>query len=409
MNQRSLHKTIESFDSKEFSSSDELLSHVLHQIVSTDRIEISGGRVWKLDKAKYSYVLIAQAGMENKIKQGFSVKVDEYKTFKQLVAHRTIIAKETNAYLRSKGINKFSATGVGEIVTVKNTALYRYVLSFNTDLQHEELAPTLNIISIAVSSMLKNRSIEKQSAQLKKDLDKAREIQRSILPAHELQFHNYEMFGISLADRIVGGDFFDYIISDEKDRVGIVIGDAASKGISAAVQALYVSGALRMGASYQTQINKLISNINTLVHHAFSDDRFLTLFFAELINDKHGLCVYVNAGHSSPIVYRAKTNSIELLHATGNIIGPFPNQIYRSEGIMLEKDDIVLMYTDGVSEAMDANGNQYTEQRLVTTLKELKKEKAQNIARLIVEDVQKFSAKGKYTDDKTIVVVKRIK
>lgn len=409
MNQRSLHKTIESFNSKEFASSDELLSHVLHQIVTTDRIEIKGGRVWKLDTAKYSYELIAQAGMDEKIKQHFTVKVDEYKTFKQLPVHRTIVAKETNAYLRSKGISKFSATGVGEIVTIKNVELYKYVLSFNTDLDHEQLAPTLNIISIAVSSMLKNSHMERKSAQLQKDLDKARDIQRSILPAHELQFHNYEMFGISLADRIVGGDFFDYILSDEKDRVSIVIGDAASKGISAAVQALYVSGALRMGASYQTKISNLIRNINSLVHHAFSDDRFLTLFIAELIEDKHGLCVYVNAGHSSPIVYRAKTNTTELLEATGNIIGPFPDQMYRSEGIMLAKGDIILLYTDGVSEAMDAAGNQYTEQRLINKLRELKQEKAQNIARMIIEDVQKFSAKGKYSDDKTIVVVKRIK
>lgn len=409
MNQRSLHKTIESFADKEFASSEELLTHVLHQIVSNDRIEIKGGRVWKLDAAKFSYELVAQSGTIERIKPKFTVKIDEYRMFKQLSHHRTIVARETNTYLQSKGIKKFSATGVGDIVTVKGTALYPYVLSFNTDLDHERVAPTLNIISIALTSMLKNRSIERRSTQLQKDLDKAREIQRSILPAHELQFHNYEMFGISLADRIVGGDFFDYIMSEEKDRVGIVIGDAASKGISAAVQALYVSGALRMGASYQTKISNLIRNINALVHHAFTDDRFLTLFYAELTNDKQGLCVYVNAGHSSPIVYRAKTNATELLEATGNIVGPFPDQMYRSEGIMLGKGDIMLLFTDGVSEAMDAVGNQYSEKRLIEKLIEHKNEKAQNIARLIVEDVQKFSAKSKYSDDKTIVVVKRIK
>ena len=409
MNQRLLHKTIESFDSRQFNSSDELLKHVLHQIIANDHIEIKGGRVWKLDKAKFAYELVEQAGMIEKIKPHFTVKVDEYKQFKMLAQQRTIVSKETNAYLRSKGIGKYSATGVGEIINVKGFDLYRYVLSFNTNLDRDHIAPTLNIISIAVSSMLKNRSIEKKSKQLQKDLSKASEIQRSILPAHELQFHNYEAFGISLADRIVGGDFFDYILSEEKDRVGIVIGDAASKGISAAVQALYVSGALRMGATYQTKISNLIRNINGLVHRTFSDDRFLTLFYAELSNDKQGLCVYVNAGHASPIIYRAKTNTTELLEATGNIIGPFPDQMFRSEGIMLGKEDIMLLFTDGVSEAMDVTGNQYTEKRLITKLIELKNEKPQNIARLIIEDVQKFSARGKYSDDKTIVVIKRVK
>ncbi|MCK9409038.1 MAG: PP2C family protein-serine/threonine phosphatase [Bacteriovoracaceae bacterium] len=409
MNQRSLYKTIESFDSKKFASTEEMLSHILHQIVSNDRIEIQGGRVWKLDTVKNTYEVIAQQGEVEKIKPNFSLKVDEYKLFKQLAMHRTILAKETNEYLRSKGILKYSATGVGELVTVKGNQLYPYILSFNTDVQHEIVAPTLNIISLAVTSMVKNRRIERRTSQLQKDLDKAREIQRSILPAHELQFHNYEMFGISIADRIVGGDFFDYIMSEEKDRVGIVIGDAASKGISAAVQALYVSGALRMGASYQTKISNLIHNINDLVHHTFSDDRFLTLFYAELSNDLKGLCVYVNAGHSSPIIYRATTKSIEYLEATGNIIGPFPNQLYRSEGMMLAKGDIMLLYTDGVSEAMDNLGVQYSEKRLAAKLCELRNEKAQNIARLIIEDVQIHSAKSKYSDDQTIVVVKRIK
>jgi sigma-B regulation protein RsbU (phosphoserine phosphatase) len=409
MNQRSLHKTIESFADTQFASSEALLTHVLHQIVANDRIEIKGGRVWKLDSGKYSYELIAQFGTIEKIKPKFTVRVDEYRMFKQLASHRTIVAKETNAYLQSKGIRKYSATGVGDIVTVKNTLLYRYVLSFNTDLSYEQIAPTLNIISIAVTSLLKNRSIERRTTQLQKDLDKAREIQRSILPEHELQFHNYEMFGISLADRIVGGDFFDYIVSEEKDRVGIVIGDAASKGISAAVQALYVSGALRMGATYQTKISNLIHNINELVHHTFTDDRFLTLFYAELTNDLKGLCVYVNAGHSSPIVYRANTNTTELLEATGNIIGPFPKQMYRSEGIILAKGDIMLLFTDGVSEAMNATGEQYSENRLIEKLRGLKDEKAQTIAKLIIEDVQKFSAKSKYSDDKTIVVAKRVK
>ncbi|MGA9408710.1 MAG: PP2C family protein-serine/threonine phosphatase [Bacteroidota bacterium] len=409
MNQRQLHKTIESFDSRKFESSEDLLKHVLHQIVQNDSIEIQGGRVWKLNTSKYAYELVGQVGAMEKIKPHFLVKVNEYRMFKTLPKHRTVVAKETNPYLRSKGILKYSATGVGEIVKVRDVDLYRYVMSFNTDLTHDQIAPTLNIIGIAVTSMLKSRHIERKSAQIEKDLDKAREIQRSILPEHELRFHNYEMFGVSVADRVVGGDFFDYIVSDENDRVSIVIGDAASKGISAAVQALYVSGALRMGATYQTKITALIRTINTLVHRAFSDDRFLTLFYAELINDKHGLCVYVNAGHPNPILYRAKLNATEPLESTGNVIGPFPDQVFRSEGIMIGKGDVLLLFTDGVTETMDANGNQYTEKRLTDKLLDLKQNSAKDIARLILEDVQKFGSKGKYSDDKTIVVVKRIK
>ncbi|MGE5313240.1 MAG: PP2C family protein-serine/threonine phosphatase [Acidobacteriota bacterium] len=409
MNQRQLNKTIASFDSKTFSSSEELLTHVLHQIVAHDTISIHGGRVWKLERECVGYRLIAQVGSVEKIEPDFMVRVSEYRMFKDLSKHRTIVAKETNSYLRSKGIRKYSATGVGDLVKVDGMELFQYVLSFNTDMNHDSAAPTLNIIGMTVTHMLRDRHIARKQALLTKDLDKASEIQRSILPAHEMKFHNYEVFGISMADRIVGGDFFDYIRDEEDDRLGIAVGDAASKGISAAVQALYVSGALKMGAGYQTKISSLIRKLNNLVHHAFTDDRFITLFYAELAKDRQGLCTYVNAGHCAPMLYRASSDTIECLEATGNIIGPFPNQYYRSEGVMIGKGDIMLIFTDGVSEAMDASGMQFSEGRLSKRLKELKKHSAKEITSLLIEDVLSFNARGAYSDDKTIVVIKRVK
>jgi sigma-B regulation protein RsbU (phosphoserine phosphatase) len=98
-----------------------------------------------------------------------------------------------------------------------------------------------------------------------------------------------------------------------------------------------------------------------------------------------------------------------MLESTGNIIGPFPDQIFRSEGTMISKGDILLLFTDGVSEAMDSAGNQYTEKRLTEKLSELKNKTPKDIAGLLLEDVQQFSAKSKYSDDKTVVVIKRIK
>ena len=179
--------------------------------------------------------------------------------------------------------------------------------------------------------------------------------------------------------------------------------------ISAAVQALYVSGALRMGADYETKISSLMRRINGLVHRTFSDERFLTLFYAELSNDKKGLCVYANAGHNAPILYHPKTEQFEFLVATGQILGPFPDQRYRSEGVMISKGDVLVLYTDGVSEAMDSEGRMYTEQRLAQKIRENAGKSAKEITQLIIEDVQVFSTKSKYSDDKTVVTIKRRK
>jgi len=168
-------------------------------------------------------------------------------------------------------------------------------MSFNTDLTHDQIAPTLNIIGIAVTSMLKSRHIERKSAQIEKDLDKAREIQRSILPEHELRFHNYEMFGVSVADRVVGGDFFDYIVSDDNDRVSIVIGDRRAKEFLQPFKRCTFPAPSAW--AHRTKQKSLHSSGTSI--RSFTGRSAMTgslLFLCRLINDKHGLCVYVNAG-----------------------------------------------------------------------------------------------------------------
>ena len=408
MNQRQLRQTLASFYTKKFDSSAELLGHVIHQIVEHAGIDITGGRVWRLNAAAYAYELIAQVGAVERIRDHYRLRADRYALFSLLSQQRVVVLQETNRYLRRKGILRYSATGVGDIVKVRGTSLYQYVLSFNTTLPKDEIAPTLDIIGMAVSSMLSSQRNERRSTQYKKDLDKAREIQQSILPDRNLRFHHYDMYGISFADKIVGGDFFDYIESEEGDRLAVVIGDAASKGMVSAVQALYVSGALRMGIGFQTKLTSLIQRINGLVHRMFSAERFLTLFVAEFTNDVKGICLYVNCGHPRPILYHANQETIEYCDPTGTIIGPFPEQPLRRESAVLEKGDVMLLYTDGVVEAMDPGETQYSEHRLAQDLVALHTGSAQEIAQSLMDRVTKYGVKGKNQDDKTVVVIKRV-
>ena len=198
---------------------------------------------------------------------------------------------------------------------VRNTQFYQYILSFNTTLDEDQIAPTLDIISIVASNMLTSLRNERRSTQYKRDLDKAREIQQSILPDGALRFHHYEIYGLSVPDKIVGGDFFDYIESEDGDRLSIAIGDAASKGMVSAVQALYVSGAMRMGIGFQTKLISLVHRINLLTHRMFPSERFITLVIAELTNDTKGICLYINAGHPRPILFHAESRDTELLES----------------------------------------------------------------------------------------------
>ncbi len=417
MEQRKLYKTLENAfrHFPDFDDDKQLISYILAQIINHENINITGGRIWVLNESKTAYIMTEQHGEIEKIRRGYQLKLDEYPIFFEVGRNRSVLAKETDQYLSRAGIHTYSATGIGERFKIQDNSgndqfVYQYIMALNSSEMNINLLNTLNIISTTVSSMIRSRRIEKKARAIEKELTKAREIQKSILPEHQIVFGNYEIFGISLPDRIVGGDFYDYIkFPDEADRLGIAIADAASKGFSAAAQALYVSGALKMGTENELKMTTVIKKINNLVYQVFPYERFVTLFYMEVINDKKGLCMYVNAGHNSPMLLRYDTDRIETLNSTGPVIGPSPNQDYDIDSFYFGLYDTLVLYTDGITEATNSKFEFFGEDKLKQEILNNKHFSSQAIAENIIESVQKFSARGKYADDKTVVVVKRIK
>ncbi|HUI09620.1 MAG TPA: PP2C family protein-serine/threonine phosphatase [Bacteroidota bacterium] len=410
MDQHKLYRTIRILSDEKFRTEEQLLGHILESVIVNEATRIRGGRIWKLESNSGNYRLLRQYGEIEEIQKNFRIRVVDYPMFGQLDKKGTIVANETNRYLRQKGISHYSATGVGEKIPWRSYNLYQYVLAINADYLKEDMLYTLNILGSALTSALRNRRSESKAKQLERDLDQAREIQRSILPEHELKFAFYDIYGISLSERIVGGDFFDYLqASDDRDRLGVVIGDAASKGLSAAAQALYVSGALRMGVEFQTKMSTLIGRLNRLVNKTFTPEHFISMVYAEFTDSDNGLVSYVNAGHCFPILLHAATGQTELLGATGQIIGPFPAEKYRTEFTIMRRGDIMILYTDGIVEASNEKGEMYGEDRLVAKVKDLRSHTPKEICQLIVEDVQKHNKLLEYSDDKTIVVIRRSK
>ncbi len=408
MDQHKLYNTIRLLSEQKFSSDEQLLGHVLENIIRREEIPIKGGRIWKFDAANGTYRLLRQYGDIETIDRNFRLRVADNPIFLQLPRKGTLVATETNRYLRKKGIRLYSATGVGEKLSWKGQPVFQYVFAINADYLKDHMAFTLNIIGSALTTALRNRKYESKAKMLQADLDKAREIQRSILPAHELRFYQYDLYGVSIADRIVGGDFFDYLQPPEdRDRLGVVIGDAANKGLSAAAQALYVSGALRMGIGFNTKISTLIGRVNQLVNRAFSTEQFVSMVYAEILNSDNGLILYVNAGHSTPIILRAATNEADRLRATGQILGPFPGEKYKADFTIMRKGDILLLYTDGITEASNERQELFGEQRLVELLRLHKSKSPKEICLQILQEVQTYGRDAVYSDDRTLVAVKR--
>ena len=148
--------------------------------------------------------------------------------------------------------------------------------------------------------------------------------------------------------------------------------------------------------------------MNELVNKIFADDRFTSLFYAEISNDKKGLCLYANGGHNPPMFIKSKNKEITYLDATGPLLGPAPHSKYDTDSINFSKGDILVIYTDGIVESANEKFELYEEKRLENIIRKSINLSPREICYAILDDVQKFSTKdSKYQDDKTLVVIRR--
>lgn len=409
MRQKRLYKALETVASQKFNSEKEFLIEILDQIVDNFQIHITGGRLWQLNVENEQYDLLYQTGNVEKIDSSFVLRLKENPIFEKMSNERTILANETNHYLIEKGIFRYSASGVGDKKKVKDKRFYEYIFAVNSEEVNEDLFYSLNIVATILTSKINENRNKDSQREINFDIDEAKKLQKSILPEHELFFNGYALFGVTIPAKTMSGDFFDYLnFGSESDRLGIIVGDAASKGISAAAEAMYITGAIRMAVNFEIKISALLNKLNKIINKIFSDDRFTTLFYGEISNDEKGLFLYGNAGHNSPIFYSVGKKEVKYLASTGPLLGPAPNSKYKTDSINIEIGDVLVIYSDGIVEAADKNFDFYEENRLENIIKSNYQLSAKELALKILDDVYKFSSNGVYSDDKTVVVVKRI-
>jgi phosphoserine phosphatase RsbU/P len=410
LNQRDIYKLVEKLSSGKYDNHTELLTSLIKEIVESSEFEITGGRLWALDPDNEAYVLKFQYGKVEKIPDDYTISLDDdAEMFYRIETERTLLKYETDSVLREKGIDVFSVTGVGEMIRINRHTYYEYLIGFNAPEILQSFFEILSIISSVATIALRNISEEVKSQKIQTDIVKASEIQRNLLPEHSVQFHDYDVYGVCIPESGVGGDYFDYLKSDdhEEESLGIVLSDAASSGLPAAIQALFVSGAMRMGKSFSTKISQLISRLNTLIFETFFYERFVTLFYCELTLSSNRLILYCNAGHCPPIHYRPETDQFSLLGSTGGLLGLMQYQKFGVENITMHPGDVLLLYTDGITEARNKENKMFGEDRLYDLIRGHHSKSPKDISLSILESVEIFSSKSSYNDDKTLVVIKR--
>ena len=269
---------------------------------------------------------------------------------------------------------------------------------------------TIGYLVAQVQSRLqeKNRQLEQAVEkgttalqQQEQELNRAREIQQDLMPKALPQLPRVELSGAWQPARTVGGDYFDVIQLDEK-RLGICIGDVAGKGITAALLMANLQASFRAFATPEESPAGVCTKLNAFLCNNVAPGKFITFFYAILDAEDRSMC-YENAGHCPAILLRAGGQA-ELLHGDGAVLGVLPDWSYKNSTVQLNAGDRLLLFTDGVTEANNAQAEEFGNDRIAQSVQSNNGAiTALATQRRIMEEVTKFCSSD-FQDDATILV-----
>lgn len=269
-----------------------------------------------------------------------------------------------------------------------------------TDIDYINSVASLAIVSIENQRLFKE-ALEKQK--LEEDLEIAREIQRNLLPHKIPKFTNFDVVANAVFSKQVGGDYYDVITLDE-NNFSIAIADVSGKGVAAALLMANLQAFLKTICKQGMKIDEATGLINDLIEENTTEGKFITFFWAVIDNEKKQM-LYVNAGHNPPLLIRK--GKIIKLDKGGIILGVMKTIMpYISENLQLEKDDVIILFTDGVSEAMNPNGEEFSDERLEKLSLSLAEKPAVEISNIIQNEVNKYAFGTVQSDDITLMVIK---
>jgi sigma-B regulation protein RsbU (phosphoserine phosphatase) len=253
-------------------------------------------------------------------------------------------------------------------------------------------------------AMEKSHALDEAALQLQRrerEVEEARAIQQGFLPQEIPQIPGYQIYGAWQPARIVGGDYYDVLPFDD-DSVGLCIADVAGKGMPAALLMSNFQASVRGFASPSLSPDALCEKLNALVNRNIAADRFITFFYAHLDGPSRRLS-YANAGHNTPIVLH-RDGSHRRLDQGGTVLGVFKKQSFEAETIDLAHGDRVVLFTDGVTEAHDRDGEEFGDSRLLEVLQDSRDVDSQTAQEKIFSSVAQFCG-GNWEDDATLIVL----
>lgn len=287
----------------------------------------------------------------------------------------------------------------------------RGVVALGEKLNREQFAPedfeflsalgSLAIISLENARLFKE-AIEKQ--RMEDELLIARDIQKGLLPSVLPVIPGIDIAAANFSSKQVGGDYYDVVPLDG-DRLIIAIGDVSGKGTPAALLMANIQATIRALVPLNLPLSELTARVNNLMCQNTGGDKFVTFFWGALDHRSRTLR-YVNAGHNPPYLWR-RDGTVERLDKGGMILGVMETMIpYEEGGVAFGEGDMLVLFTDGVSEAMNPAAQEYGEPRLEAMLSRAGDRDARSLIESIHRDIQAHAAGAAQSDDITMMVVR---
>ena len=320
----------------------------------------------------------------------------------------TLLAKVNE--MRNPALKVIMVSAYGDMGNIRQ-AMNNGAFDFATKpIDLDDLSVTIEKAIEQIEYVHQMQKEHSQLESLKGDLAIASEIQQAILPRVFPPFSDLtdklDIFASMTPAKDVGGDFYDFFRIDD-DRIGFVIADVSGKGIPAAIFMAVSRTLIRATGIRGGSPAECISYSNKLLAGESVDCMFVTVFYG-ILNTTTGEIVYCNAGHNPPYVLKRNGQVEALPMSQDPMVGAIDGIEYHEGRLMLEKSDALVMFTDGVTEAMNVQNEEFGEERLEDTLAEVTLHNCQQMVEAIKADVAAFAGEAEQSDDITVLTLKRL-
>jgi len=252
-------------------------------------------------------------------------------------------------------------------------------------------------------------SMANEKKRLDHDLEIARDIQRILLPAEAPAINGFQISGLNVPARQVSGDYFDYIRVDD-ERLGVAIADVSGKGVPASLIMAICRSVLRAEAARNPSPADVLRKVNRQLYPDIKEDMFISMAYL-ILDHQRDRVTLARAGHDAPLLYRRASQSVTPVKSPGMVVGIDSGNVFdrltTDFAVPLERNDCLVLYTDGVTEALNTDGDEFGLERAIESVRASATDGAQTIVKKIIEDVRNFTGSLPQNDDITLIAIRK--